>query len=107
MDHPGWTERNLVYGLWCANGEGRVEGAGAAHEGELHSRFGSTTLASFGSADDPMLGPDQPIEPSIWSSISLLHSTAYSMGSVRVTGSMNPLTTIPIACSSDNPRLIR
>jgi hypothetical protein len=49
----------------------------------------------------------QPTEPSICSSISRLHSTAYSIGSVRVTGSMNPLTTMLIACSSDSPRLIR
>jgi len=48
-----------------------------------------------------------PTEPSICSSISRLHSTAYSIGSVLVTGSMNPFTTMPIACSSDRPRLIR
>ncbi len=49
----------------------------------------------------------QPTEPSICSSISRLHSTAYSIGSVRVIGSMKPLTTMPIACSSERPRLIR
>ena len=52
-------------------------------------------------------GTGQPTEPSIWSSIRRLHSTAYSMGSVRVTGSMKPLTTMPMACSSERPRLIR
>ena len=52
--------------------------------------------------------PDgQPTEPSIWSSIKRLHSTAYSIGSVRVIGSMKPFTTMPIACSSERPRLIR
>lgn len=49
----------------------------------------------------------QPTEPSICSSMSRLHSTAYSIGSVRVIGSMKPLTTMLIACSSDRPRLIR
>jgi hypothetical protein len=48
-----------------------------------------------------------PTEPSICSSIRRLHSTAYSIGRVRVTGSMNPLTTMPIACSCERPRLIR
>ncbi len=49
----------------------------------------------------------QPTEPSICSSIRRLHSTAYSIGRVRVIGSMKPLTTMPIACSCDRPRLIR
>ena len=49
----------------------------------------------------------QPTEPSICSSMRRLHSTAYSIGSVRVIGSMKPLTTMPIACSSESPRLIR
>src|SRR5665213_2706379 len=49
----------------------------------------------------------QPIEPSIWSSMSRLHSTAYSIGSVRVMGSMKPFTIMPIAWVSDRPRLMR
>ena len=49
----------------------------------------------------------QPIEPSICSSIRRDHSTAYSMGSVRVTGSMKPLTIMPMAWLSVSPRLIR
>ena len=49
----------------------------------------------------------QPTDPSICSSISRLHSTAYSMGRVRVIGSMNPLTIMPMAWVSDRPRLIR
>ncbi len=49
----------------------------------------------------------QPTDPSICSSINRLHSTAYSIGSVRVTGSMKPFTIIPMAWLSDNPRLIR
>ena len=48
-----------------------------------------------------------PTEPSICNSIRRLHSTAYSIGSVFVTGSMKPLTTMPIACSWERPRLIR
>ena len=51
--------------------------------------------------------PDQPTEPSICSSIKRLHSTAYSIGSVLVIGSMNPLTTMPTACSSVRPRDMR
>ena len=51
--------------------------------------------------------PAQPTLPSICSSIRRLHSTAYSIGSVRVIGSMKPLTTMPIACSSERPRDIR
>ncbi len=49
----------------------------------------------------------QPTEPSICSSMRRLHSTAYSIGNVLVTGSMKPLTTMPMACSSERPRLIR
>ncbi len=49
----------------------------------------------------------QPTLPSIWSSIKRLHSTAYSIGSVRVTGSINPLTIMLIACCSERPRLIK
>ena len=49
----------------------------------------------------------QPTLPSICSSMRRDHSTAYSIGSVRVTGSMKPLTTIDIDCSSVSPRLIR
>jgi len=48
-----------------------------------------------------------PTEPSICSSIRRLHSTAYSMGRVRVMGSMKPLTIMPMACSSERPRLMR
>ena len=49
----------------------------------------------------------QPTEPSICSSISRLHSTAYSIGRVRVMGSMKPFTIMPIAWVSLRPRLIR
>ncbi len=49
----------------------------------------------------------QPTEPSIWSSMSRLHSTAYSIGKVRVIGSMKPFTTMLIAWLSESPRLIR
>ena len=47
------------------------------------------------------------MEPSICNSISRDHSTAYSIGSVRVTGSMNPFTIIPMAWLSVSPRLIK
>src|SRR6266545_7259623 len=48
-----------------------------------------------------------PTAPSIWSSMRRLSSTAYSMGSSRVMGSMNPLTIIAVASASVRPRLIR
>ena len=55
----------------------------------------------------PTLPTPQPTDPSMLSSISRDHSTAYSMGSVRVTGSMKPLTIMLMACCSERPRLIR
>ena len=48
-----------------------------------------------------------PMEPSIWSSIRRFISTAYSIGSSRVKGSMKPPTIMPDASSSERPRLIR
>ncbi len=41
------------------------------------------------------------------SSINRFISTAYSIGNSRTIGSMNPATTIEVACSSVSPRLIR
>ena len=85
---------------------GRVEEVDHARgpEGDLAQRCGRPERQRgeevFGTAH-------QPIDPSICSSISRLHSTAYSIGSVRVTGSMKPFTTMPMACSADSPRLIR
>jgi len=59
----------------------------------------------------PSCGPRaprrQPTEPSIWSSIRRFSSTAYSIGSSRVIGSMNPFTIIAVASGSVRPRLIR
>jgi hypothetical protein len=52
-------------------------------------------------------GPTQPMAPSIWSSMRRFSSTAYSMGSSRVIGSMNPFTIIAVASASVRPRLIR
>ena len=46
----------------------------------------------------------QPIEPTISSWIRRFSSTAYSIGSSLVTGSMKPLTIIAAASSSVNPR---
>ena len=48
-----------------------------------------------------------PTEPSICSSIRRFSSTAYSIGSSRVIGSMKPFTIIAVASASDSPRLIR
>ena len=48
-----------------------------------------------------------PIESTISSWISRFSSTAYSIGSSLVTGSMNPLTIIAAASSSLSPRLRR
>ena len=79
----------------------------------LHRVYPSSTarMLPAGSVNQA-IGPNsspvcQPTLPSICNSMSRLHSTAYSIGSVRVIGSMNPLTTMPIACSSERPRLIR
>ena len=55
----------------------------------------------------PVRSRPQPMEPSICSSISRLSSTAYSIGSSLVTGSMKPLTIIFEASSSSSPRLCR
>ena len=49
----------------------------------------------------------QPTAPSMLSSIRRDSSTAYSIGSVLVIGSMKPLTIIAVACCSVSPRLIR
>ncbi len=48
-----------------------------------------------------------PTEPSISIWMSRLSSTAYSIGSSRVNGSMKPNTIIDIASDSFKPRLIR
>ena len=63
--------------------------------------------SAVGANTNGATGGFQPTEPSICSSIRRLHSTAYSIGSIRVTGSMNPFTTMPVACSSESPRLMR
>ena len=49
----------------------------------------------------------QPTAPSIWSSISRLSSSAYSIGSSRAMGSTKPRTMVAAASSSVMPRLIR
>ena len=48
-----------------------------------------------------------PTEPSMPISMSLLSSSAYSMGSSRAIGSMKPRTIIAMASSSGMPRDIR
>ena len=48
-----------------------------------------------------------PTLPSIWSSISLFISTAYSIGNSLTRGSMKPVTIIDAASASVMPRLIR
>ena len=48
-----------------------------------------------------------PTAPSMLSSMSRDSSTAYSIGSVLVIGSMKPFTIIAVACCSVSPRLIR
>ncbi len=71
------------------------------------SGSGSANPAAPGREAEEAAGPIQPIEPSICSSISRLSSTAYSIGSSLVTGSMKPLTIIFEASSSSRPRLCR
>jgi len=71
-------------------------------------RYLTVPSPAVGGACDPTAGRrDQPTAPSICSSMRRLHSTAYSIGRVRVIGSMKPLTIMLIACCSDRPRLIR
>jgi len=48
-----------------------------------------------------------PILPSISNLINLFISTAYSIGSSFVNGSMNPMMIICVASSSVRPRLIK
>ena len=108
-----------TYGLILAHG--RPDPASRRGGHLLHTARG---IPSSDPTDDPSTGSPgrrasrkartvrrlsggQPTEPSIWSSIRRDHSTAYSIGRVRVTGSMKPLTTMPMACSSERPRLIR
>ena len=50
---------------------------------------------------------DQPTDPSICSSTSRFSSSAYSIGSSRLIGSTKPRTIMPMASSSERPRLIR
>lgn len=59
---------------------------------ERVARCDRITVRYVSSALTKVKRPHQPIEPSICSSISLDHSTAYSIGNVRVTGSINPFT---------------
>ncbi len=48
-----------------------------------------------------------PTVPSIWSWIKRFISTAYSMGSSLINGSMNPLTIMVLASGSVRPRLVK
>ena len=80
--------------------------------GEARRRPGSSARACSSNGVDSgdvahvdVLG--QPTEPSICSSIRRLSSTAYSIGSSRVIGSMKPFTIIAVASTSESPRLIR
>jgi hypothetical protein len=75
-----------------------------AHSWPVGSR---ATRRSCGWSCVGVLGPGYPIAPSICSSTSRLSSTAYSIGSSRVMGSMNPFTIIALASASVSPRLIR
>src|SRR5690554_7346841 len=49
----------------------------------------------------------QPTDPSIWSSMRRFSSSAYSMGSSRAMGSMNPRTIMAMASNSSIPRDMR
>lgn len=50
---------------------------------------------------------NQPTDPSICNSTSRFSSSAYSIGSSRLIGSTKPRTIMPMASSSERPRLIR
>ena len=85
----------------AANQRGKARAAARARRPRLRA----TRSGGLGGG---AVGPDHyPTDPSMFSSMSRDHSTAYSMGSVRVTGSMNPLTIMLMACCSERPRLIR
>ena len=97
----------------CIDGQAQDAHHHHEHDRQRHCSSHSWILGRGGHVDlRPFSGPahgvpGQPTLPSIWSSINRLHSTAYSIGSVRVTGSMKPLTIMLIACCSERPRLIR
>ena len=71
-----------------------TQGSRGGNSGARIESTGARTSASAG----------QPIEPTISSWMSRLSSTAYSIGSSLVTGSMKPLTIIAAASSSVKPR---
>jgi hypothetical protein len=86
-----------------ANCGGRMKSVGRPPERD-DSEAGDRTRAARPSK---RRANGQPTEPSICSSIRRLHSTAYSIGSIFVIGSMKPFTIRPIACSSESPRDMR
>ena len=96
---PAWLEtqkeENLAY----------YRGSASSSSREHHPVEDGPSMWSL--RREPQDPVAQPTEPSICSSISRLHSTAYSIGSVRVIGSMKPFTIIPIAWDSVSPRLMR
>jgi hypothetical protein len=73
----------------------------------------TTALANGSDVDEqvavrpPVGRRSPPTEPSICSSISRFSSTAYSIGSSLVIGSMKPFTIIAMASLLGEPRLIR
>ena len=74
----------------------------------IAERRDAQRLARLGCGLAPRLEPRaHPTEPSIWSWISRLSSTAYSSGSSFVIGSTKPATISAEASASDRPRLIR
>ena len=85
---------------WCINEEGfgSTYSMGAPYSGERTDRCWRYDL---------LREANYPTEPSICSSIRRFSSTAYSIGSSRVIGSMKPLTIIAVASTSESPRLIR
>ncbi len=80
----------------------------SARRAASHSGPGRPRAASGVKCSSIVMGKAcYPTLPSMLSSMSRESSTAYSMGSVLVIGSMNPLTIIAVACCSERPRLIR
>lgn len=80
-----------------------------------NAKLGSDTLVHVTYLRSSFLGRTKlsvnsqayPMDPSISNLIRRFISTAYSIGSSFVNGSMKPMTIICVASASDNPRLIR
>jgi len=90
----------------------QISSAGVGHESSA-SRSAAATRRPINQSEPPSdraastvnaSGICQPTAPSMFSSMRRDSSTAYSIGSVFVIGSMKPFTIIAVACCSVRPR---